>query len=197
MIPTGRVRWLVLGAWALLALLLLWLVVLSGTDIGSTILFVTAIALGGAAILCAGRAIDASNVSERIVWAGRALGLVGAVVAVSFPATLYQEMSMLVGQGKPLTYNIERALWYEVGKMPFVLVPALVAMRWTRMGAALFVLSGIVNVLVGVFQPFGVLYPEATRSGLIGLPVVDLLLQPAFVTAALLWIGSRRAMMRP
>ncbi len=196
--PVGKAaRWIVRGAWSILALIFVWLVAFSGTDVGSTILGATALLLGALAVLGVGRAIDTPRARGRALWAGRALGLLGAVVAISFPAVLYQEIAMLVGQGRPLTYDIERALWFEFAMMPLVVVPALVALRWSRVGGVLFLLEGVFRIVVSVTQPFGVLYPEATGSGFIGIPVLDLLLQPGFITAALLLFGSSRGTTQP
>ncbi len=178
-------RRIVLGSWSILALVLGWLVAISGTDLGSTILFATALLVVAVAVLCAGRAIDAASLRDRLVWVGRALGLLGAAVAISFPAVLYQEIAMLIGQSRALTYDIEAALWYEFRTMPLLVVPALVALRWARVGGLLFLLDGIFNVFVASFQPFGVVYPEAASSAWIGIP-------PVFITAALLLLGSTR-----
>jgi hypothetical protein len=120
------------------------------------------------------------------------LALLAAAVAVSFPAVLYGEITMLVDQGRALTYDIQGALWYEFRAMALVLVPALVALRWARTGGVLFVLNGIFNIIVSLFQPFGVIYPEADTGGLLGLGALGLIIQPAFLIAALLLFGSAR-----
>lgn len=191
--PTGRVaRWIVRGAWSILAIFFVWLVAFSGIDVGSRALFGAALLLAAFAILCLARAFDTPRARGRARWAGRALGLLGAVAAISFPAVLYQEIAMLVAQGRALTYDIPRALWYEFAAMPLVVIPALIALRWTRTGGVLFLLQAVVNIVVSLTRPFGVLYPEATASGFIGIPVLDLLLQPGFITAGLLLIGGSR-----
>ena len=172
--------------------------ILSATDVGSALLFATALYIAAVAVRCVGCAIDAPSLGQRLLWTGRALGLVGAAIAVSFPATLYQEIAVLVAQGRPLTYDIERAIWYEVGMMPLTIVPALVAFRWARAGGLLFVLGGTITVAVAWLQPFGEIYPEARGTGITGIRVLDLLCQPAFVTAGLLLVGARevRAIVR-
>jgi hypothetical protein len=182
--------WPTRTVWALAACMTLWLIAFSGTDPGSVILFVLAVGAVAPALLCVGRAIAARGVHRKLLWLGRALALVGAAVVVSFPAVLYQEIAMLVGQGRALTYDIQRALWYEAAVMPLVLVPALVTLRWPRLGGVLFVLDGLLNILQSLYQPFGVLYPEATAGGWTGVPLLSLILQPAFIAAALLLFGS-------
>jgi hypothetical protein len=167
------------------------LVAFSGTDAGSTLLFSAALLVVAIAVFCMRRAIDARGLRGRSLWVGRALGLLGAAVAISFPGVLYQEIAMLIGQGRALTYDIEAALWYEFRMMPLVVVPALVAFRWTRLGAVLFLLDGAFGVYVALVQPFGVVYPEAA-GGWTGLPALDAILQPAFIPAVLLLVGSTR-----
>lgn len=186
-------RWLVRAAWVLSGVALVWLVAFSGTDAGSAILFAVAILLGGGAVVCGARAISAAGGREALLWAGRALGLLGAAVAISFPATLYQEIAMLAAQGRRATYDIERALWYEMRMMPLVVVPALLALRWPRAGGVLFLLEGAFAIFVSLARPFGVIYPEATGGG-----GVDLLAQtPPFVAGALLLLGTVRRPARP
>jgi len=184
----GIGRWLVRAGWALGAIVLGWLVMFSGTDPASTILFGLAIAAVALALRCAGRAFDAPG-RAKLTWIGRALALVGAAVAISFPAVLYQEIAMIAAQGRALSYDIPRALWFEAATMPLVVIPALVALRWSRAGAMLFLLDGLFNVAMSVYQPFGVLYPEAAGSGPIGVPILDLIVQPQLVVAALLLLG--------
>lgn len=176
--------------WALVAFVAVWIVAFSGTDPASAILFVLAIVALAAAVLCAGRAIAARGIHRKLLWVGRVLALVGAAVAVSFPAVLYQEIATLVGQGRAPTYDIQRALWYEAASMPFVVVPALVALRWPRLGGVLLALDGSLNIIQSVYQPFGVLYPEASPGGWTGVGLLSLIMQPALIAAALLVFGS-------
>jgi hypothetical protein len=191
MFGTGARR-VVFGSWSIVAFAGVWLV-MTATDVGSVLLFGAGLFLVSLAAYCLGRAIDATGRGPRLVWSGRMLALLAAAVAVSFPAVLYGEITMLVGQGRAPTYDIEGALWYEFHAMPLVLVPGLVALRWTRSGAVLFVLDGIVNIALSVLQPFGVIYPEADSGGFLGLGALGLIMQPAFLIAALLLIGSARA----
>lgn len=192
---TGRKAgwWIVRGGWVLTAGVTVWLMLFSGTDPASTILFAAALLAIAVALLCVGRAVEAHGVRERLMWIGRTLALLSAAVAIGFPAVLYQEIAMLISQGCALPYDIEAALWYEAATMPLVVVPALIALRSARLGGVLFLLDGVFYILMSVYQPFGKFYPEATSSGWIGIPLLDQILQPAFVTAALLLIGSTRA----
>lgn len=138
-------RRLVYAAWGLLAVGVIGVVLTSsdGSSPGPTILFVTAGLVAALGAVCAGRAIDAGTVRSRLLWVGRALALVGAAVTIVFPAVLYQEIAMLASQGRQPTYDIEAAMWHEFQLMPLVVVPAFVALRWARLGAALFVLDGM------------------------------------------------------
>lgn len=186
-------RRFVYAAWALLALGLIGILVTSSDGIspGPTILFAAAALATALGALCGARAMDAQNLRSRLLWVGRALALLGAAVAIVFPAMLYGEIAMLAGQGRRPTYDIEAAMWHEFQLMPLVVVPAFVALRWARMGAALFVLSGVFNAIEMLYHPFGNFYPEAGGAGPFGVLVLDLLAQPAFITAALLIIGGR------
>lgn len=193
-VKLGRVaKPIVLVGWGLLALAFVPLV-FAGVDPASMILFALAIVFGGAAVFCVGRAIDAQGMRAKALWIGRALGLVGAAVAVSFPAVLYQEVGVVISKDDlhDLAW-LPTAIWYEFLAMPLVLVPAFVALRWSRTGAVLFLLDGAYNIFLALFQPFGELYPDATASGFIGIPLLDLILQPGFIAAFFLLFGARAA----
>lgn len=184
-------RRLVYAAWGLLALGLIGVLVTSpdGITPGPTILFATAALVAALGALCVGRAIDAENVRARLLWVGRALALLGAAVTIAFPAVLYEEIAMLASQGRRPTYDIEAAMWHEFLLMPLVVVPAFIALRSARLGAALFVLDGMFQVIETLYHPFGNFFPEASASGPFGVLILDVLIQPAFITAALLLLG--------
>lgn len=190
MTASKAVWWLVRAGWVLAASVTAWLVAFSGTDPASTILFGVAIITVAVALLCVGRAGDAAAVRMKILWIGRALGLLGSAVAVSFPAELYQEIQMLVSRGETPAAWFPAAIRYQVAVMPLVTVPALVALRWARLGGVLFLIGGIFNIFESLYRPFGVVFPEATGSGWTGIGAIDLILQPAIVTAVLLLIGG-------
>jgi hypothetical protein len=118
--------------------------------------------------------------------AGPGLALLGAAFAISFPGQLFQEILMLQSRGQTPADWYPRAIWYAAATMPLVLVPALVALRWPRVGGMLFVLGGVFNVLESVYHPFGVIFPEMTTDP-IALTVSAFL--PGFITAALLLVG--------
>jgi hypothetical protein len=179
--------WLVRGGWALCAVVLAWVVLFSEIDPGSRILFALAIPAVAAALLCAGYAVDVGELRGRLVWLGRGLALLGAAFAISFPGQLFQEVLMLQSRGQTPADWYPRAIWYSAATMPLVLIPALVALGWPRLGGTLFVLGGIFNVLDSVYHPFGVIFPETTTDP-IALTVFALL--PGFTTAALLLVGS-------
>jgi hypothetical protein len=186
----GRAPWIV-AVWVMPALGAVVLLV-SGTDGGSAVLSSAALFLVALAVGCAARAACATSLGARLVWAGRMLAMIGAAFAVVMPAILYQEIVMLTDQGRALTYDIAGAIWYEFRAMPLVILPALIAYRWARVGGVLLLLDGLFNVAFSLFQPFGVIYPDASGSGFTGVLVLDLVLQPAFVTAALLLVGGTR-----
>jgi hypothetical protein len=179
--------WLVRGGWALCAVVLAWLVLFSGIDPGSRILFALAIPSVAVAFLCVGYAVDVRDLRGRLVWLGRGLALVGAAFAISFPGQLFQEVLTLQSRGQTPADWYPRAVWYSAATMPLVLIPALVALRWPRLGGTLFVLGGIFNVLGSIYHPFGVIFPETTTDP-VALTVFAFL--PGFITAALLLIGS-------
>ncbi len=111
---------------------------------------------------------------------------------MSFPASLFSEVVFTLGRGHTPGAWYPNAIYYSAATMPLVAVPAVVALRWSRLGGALFILAGLFDIYQRLYQPFGVIFPEATQSGFIGVPVLDMLIQPGFIVAALLFIGSMR-----
>src|SRR5512141_2927866 len=132
-VKLGKVaRPVVLVGWGLLVFAVVVLE-FACIDPASTTLFILALALVGAAWFCVGRAIDIGGVRAKSLWIGRALGLVGAAVAVSLPGVLYQEVGLDISTDdlNDLAW-LPTAIWYEFLVMPLVLVPAFVALRWSR-----------------------------------------------------------------
>jgi hypothetical protein len=158
-----------------------------GKDLASAILDVLALLIGAVGAYCLGRAVDARRERVGLLWAGRALGLFGAAVAVAFPTILYGEIVMLAERGQAPTYDIEAAIWHEFWVMPLTLVPALVALRWGRIGGLLFLLLAAYNIADGVFHLGGVNYFPEARTDLAAYVMSN---GPAVLTAALLLIGS-------
>jgi hypothetical protein len=179
--------WLIKSGRALCAVVLAWLVLFSGLDPGSRILFALAIPAVAVALLCVGYAVEVRELRGRLLWLGRGLALLGAAFAISFPGQLFQEVLTLQYRGQTPADWYPRAIWYSAATMPLVLVPALLALRWARLGGTLFVLGGLFNVLESVYHPFGVIFPEMTTDP-IALTVFALL--PGFITAVLLLVGS-------
>ncbi|HYU81827.1 MAG TPA: hypothetical protein VFA31_03715, partial [Candidatus Polarisedimenticolia bacterium] len=178
--------WLIKGGWALCAVVLAWLVLFSGIDAGSRILFALAIPVVAVALVCVGYSVDVRGLPGKLLWLGRGLALLGAAFAVSFPGQLYQEILTLQARGQMPSDWYPRAIWYSAATMPLVVMPALVALRWPRLGGTLFVLGGVFNVLESVYHPFGVIFPEMTTDP-VGLAFAFL---PGFITAALLLLGG-------
>lgn len=161
-----------------------------GGDVASAILGLLGLLIGVGAAYCLGRAVDARGKRVGLLWAGRALALFGAALAILFPAILYGEIVQLVARGKPLTYDIGAAIWHEFRVMPLAIVPALVALRWARIGGLLFLCRAAFNVADGLYHFGGVnYYPQAQATDVVGLLIVNL---PVFLTAALLLVGSER-----
>jgi hypothetical protein len=158
-----------------------------GGDPASAILGGLGLLVGAGAAYCLGRAIDARGERIGLLWAGRALALFGAAFAILFPAILYGEIVQLVQRGKAPTYDIEAAIWHEFRMLPLTIVPALVALRWARVGGLLFLLLAAYHVADGLYHFGGVnYYPE----GITSLPELLIVNVPAFLTAALLFVGS-------
>ena len=159
-------------------------------DPGSTILFATAAVVGLSALGCVARAIGARGTAVRVVWTGRALALLGAATAIAFPGILYRE---LVDIALPREADIG---WMPTGiaqsalLMPLTVVPALLSLRWTRLGGVLFLVNAIVSAAFVVYDPFGA-FPYRDIGG--GL-VFDV--GPRLLTAALL-LGGGAAIQRP
>src|SRR5512140_3639368 len=88
-------------------------------DPASTLLFILAITFAGAALFCVGRAIDVGGARAKALWMGRALGLLGAAVAVSLPGILYQEVGLDISADdlNDLAW-LPTAIWYEFLVMP-------------------------------------------------------------------------------
>ena len=174
------VAWLILAAFAF---------GYYGGDLASAILGVLGLLVGAGAAYCLGRAIDARGQRIGLLWAGRALALFGAAFVIIFPAILYGEIVQLIQRGKPLTYDIEAAIWHEFRVMPLTLVPALVALRWGRIGGLLFLLLAAYSIADGLYHFGGVNYYPEGVTGLMDNVIANV---PAFLTAALLFVGGRR-----
>lgn len=116
----------------------------------------------------------------------------GAAIAISFPVTLFNEVVFSIGRGGRPGGWFPNAVDREAATIPLVALPAVIALRWPRLGAALWVVSGLYGAYEKVYQPFGVIFPEATRSGFIGIPILDALMQPAFIVAVPLLVGGAR-----
>lgn len=160
-----------------------------GRDAGSGILVLLALLIGAAAAYSLGRAVDARRQRAGLLWAGRALALAGAAFAVAFPSVLYGEMVMLAQQGKPAGYDMEAALWHTVSVLPLGIVPALVALRWGRIGGLLLLLLTAYGIADSVYHFDGVNYFPQARTDLMTRIIVN---APAVATAVLLFVGSHR-----
>jgi len=174
------VAWLILAAFAF---------GYYGGDLASAILGALGLLVGAGAAYCLGRAVDARGERIGLLWAGRALAMFGAAFVIIFPAILYGEIVQLIQRGKPLTYDIEAAIWHEFRVMPLTVVPALVALRWARIGGLLFLLLAAYAIADGLYHFGGVNYYPEGASGLMDNVIVNV---PAFLTAALLFVGSTR-----
>lgn len=178
----AAVAWLVIGGSTIM-----WTIGY-GRDLASAILDAVALVIGGVGAYCLGRAVDARRERAGFLWAGRALALFGAAVAVAFPTILYGEIVMLAQRGEKPTYDIESAMWHSLAVMPLTLVPALVALRWARIGGLLFLLLAAYGIADGVFHFAGVNYFPEARTDLAAFVSSH---GPAVLTAVLLLVGSR------
>jgi hypothetical protein len=156
-------------------------------DLASAILGLLGLVVGALAAYCLGRAVDARGERVGLLWVGRGLALAGAAVAIVFPAILYGEIVQLIHRGKAQTYDMEAAIWYQVRVMPLTVVPALVALRWGRIGAVLFLLFAVYSVADGLYHFGGVNYFPEGATGLGELLLTNV---PALLTATLLYFGS-------
>lgn len=156
-------------------------------DVGSGILVLLALLIGAAAAYCLGRAVDARRERVGLLWAGRALALVGATFAVAFPSVLYGEIVMLSQQGKSAGYDIEAALWHSIREIPLGVLPGLVALRWGRIGGLLLLALTAYGIADGVYHFGGVNYFPQASTNLMSQVIQT---APAVVTAALLFLGS-------
>jgi len=105
-----------------------WLA-LSDLDRASALLFSAATVVAAGAVLCLGRAVQATPGAGRWAWAGRALGLGGAAIAIAFPALLYAELTHATDLDDVVW--MPRAFALTAVLVPVTVVPALVALRWT------------------------------------------------------------------
>ncbi len=160
-------RWAVLG---LLAITLFYAVVWSGLivlterglaelSVWTVVIDVVALLGVAAAIICLDRTFSAQGWRLKLLWLGRTFGLIGATIAVSFPATLFNEVVFAIGRGRSPGIWFPTAIDHEAAVIPLVAVPAIVALRWPRLGAAMWVLSGLSGAYERVYQPFGVIFP--------------------------------------
>jgi len=160
-----------------------WLA-LSDLDRASALLFSAATVVAAGAVLCLGRAVQATPGAGRWAWAGRALGLGGAAIAIAFPALLYAELTHATDLDDVVW--MPRAFALTAVLVPVTVVPALVALRWTRAGGLLFLGNALVAAANTVYDPFGA-FPYRDPVG--GL-VFDAM--PRAFTAAVLLIAATR-----
>jgi len=151
-------------------------------DPGSAILFATAVVVGLGALSCVVRAIGANGTAVRVVWIGRVLALLGAATAIAFPAVLYRELVDIALQRGAEIGWMPTGIAQTALLIPLTVVPAVVSLRWTRLGGVLFLLNAIVSAAFLVYDPFGA-FPERDVTG--GL-VFDI--GPRLVTALLLLV---------
>jgi len=171
---------------ALVVAIIAWLILAAfafgyyGGDLASAILGVLGLLIGAGAVYCLGRAVDARGERIGLLWAGRALALFGAAFVIIFPAILYGEIVQLIQRGRPLTYDIEAAIWQEFRVMPLTVVPALVALRWARIGGLLFLVLAAYSIADGLYHFGGVNYYPEGATGLMDNLIVNV---PAYSRA--------------
>lgn len=186
---SGAATFVAVVVWVVLAFFNGMWTAFYGQDLASAILVVLALVIGVVAAYCLGRAVDARRERTGLLWAGRALALAGAAAAVAFPTVLYGEIAMLAQQREAPTYDIEAAIWHSFWTLPLTLVPALVALRWGRIGGILFVLLAAYAFLDSLYHFGGVNYFPEARTDLVTLVMAN---APAFVTGVLLFVGASR-----
>jgi len=154
-------------------------------DPASAVLSALALGFAAAALWSAHRATLVTGVRRRLAWIGRALALVGAAVAVWFPAELYGELGAVVRSGSDDVAWLPRAIWYSLATTPLAVAPALVALRSVRAGALLFGAAMAFHIFEAVARPLGVIFPDAGQG-----PAAYLFSYgPPLLTAVLLGLG--------
>jgi hypothetical protein len=129
--------------------------------------------------------IRARGARARLAWLGRSFALLGAAFSFWFPASLYGELLMVLPTGSDDVIWLPRAIWAQLAMMPLTVIPALVALRSTREGAVLFAIALLITIADELFQPFGVLFPDASH----GLAAYAFTFGPQLLVVALLLAG--------
>ncbi len=154
-------------------------------DPATVILTAVALVFVATAVWCARRLLDAAGVRARLAWAGRTLALLGGAFAIWMPAELYGELVMVAPVGSDDVLWLPRAIWFQLAWMPVTVVPALVALRATRAGGLLFLVSAGLGLLEELLQPFGVVFPDASHD----VSAYLFTYGPGLLTASLLLLG--------
>ena len=151
---------------------------------GEVLLVASAATIGLAAALSFARALDATGGGSRAVWISRGVGLLGAAIAVWFPAILFGELR----DSRTGTYTPIEVVRGEITASAFDLVygliPIVVALRFPVAGGVLFLLNAVVGFVLGAFDPFGS-FPERA----VGPSVLVNTIPPLIVGLALIFGG--------
>lgn len=134
-----------------------------GITFPEVLLIAAAGAIGLIAALAFARSVEARAAGTRTVWIARGFGLVGAAIAVLFPAILFGEMRYASPGVITPNEMVLGEIRFSVLTLPFKLVPIVVAMRMPVAGGLLFLILTAFEVVQGVYDPTGS-FPERSTD---------------------------------
>lgn len=135
----------------------------TGITFPEVLLIAAAGAIGLIAALAFARSVEARAAGTRTVWIARGFGLVGAAIAVLFPAILFGEMRYASPGVITPNEMVLGEIRFSVLTLPFTLVPIVVAMRMPVAGGLLFLILTAFEVVQGVYDPTGS-FPERSTD---------------------------------
>lgn len=152
---------------------------------GEVLLVAAAASIGIAAAFAFARAADTHSGAALAVWLARGFGLVGAAIAVWFPAILFGEMrDYQTGAYTPIEVvrgEIDAAAFGLV----YGLIPIVVALRLPVAGGVLFLLNAAVGFVLGAFDPFGSFPERAVGPSIVANTVPPLAIGLALIAGGL------------
>lgn len=132
-------------------------------SVAELLIIIAAATIGVVAAFAFARAVEARTVASTTVWVARGLGLVGAAIAVWFPAILFGELRYIAPGNDAAVAMVLGEIRFTVLTLPFTLIPIVVALRMPVAGGVLFLVMSALNVVQGVFDPTGS-FPERSTG---------------------------------
>lgn len=189
----SRDVFMVLTAFDVLGALLV-IVLSPGVEAGTALLIASASAVGVVAAAACARSIDARSAAARAVWLARVFGLIGAAIAILFPAILVGEFAFVAPGDAEGYAMLAGEIRFTALTLPLAVVPIVVALRMPVAGGVLVLLSAAWGFVQGAFDPFGAFPERAVTASIVMNTVPPLAIGLALVVGGL---AMRRAPKEP